>query len=65
MGFAAGALVLLLLSSRIGALGSDLVGSLRLSPASWIALVSVPVAGALVATIAARLTIIRALRMIP
>jgi cell division transport system permease protein len=65
VGFAAGALVLLLLSSRIGALGSDLVGSLRLSPASWIALVSVPVAGALVATIAARLTIIRALRMIP
>lgn len=65
VGFAAGALVLLLLSSRIGALGSELVGSLRLAPASWIALLGVPVAGALVATIAARLTIIRALRLIP
>jgi cell division transport system permease protein len=65
VGFAAGALVLLLLSSRIGALGSELVGSLRLAPASWIALVGVPVAGALVATVAARLTVVRVLRQIP
>lgn len=65
VGFAAGALVLLLLSSRIGALGSELVGSLRLTPVSWIALVGVPVAGALVATVAARLTVVRVLRQIP
>lgn len=65
VGFAAGALVLLLLSSRIGALGSELVGSLRLAPVSWIALVGVPVAGALVATVAARLTVVRVLRQIP
>lgn len=65
IGLAAGALVLLLLSSRIGALGSELVGSLSLSVASWIALLAVPVAGALVATVAARLTIVRALRLIP
>lgn len=65
VGFAAGALVLLLLSSRIGALGSELVGSLRLAPASWILLLAVPVAGALVATVAARLTVVRVLRQIP
>jgi cell division transport system permease protein len=65
VGFAAGGLVLLLLSSRIGALGSELVGSLRLAPASWILLVAVPVAGALVATVAARLTVVRVLRQIP
>lgn len=65
VGFAGGALVLLLLSSRIGALGSELVGSLRLAPASWIALLAVPVAGALVATVAARLTVVRVLRQIP
>lgn len=65
VGFAAGALVLFLLSSRIGALGSELVGSLRLAPVSWIALVGVPVAGALVATVAARLTVVRVLRQIP
>lgn len=62
LGFAAGALVLLLLAARIGALGSELIGSVRLAPSAWLALLAVPVAGALLATVAARLTVLRALR---
>jgi cell division transport system permease protein len=64
LGFAAGALVLTLLAGRIGAVGSELVGSVRLEPAAWLALVAVPMAGALLATAAARLTVERALRRI-
>ena len=64
LGFAAGALVLILLASRIGALGSDLVGTLQLGPAGWLGLIAVPIAGALLATAAARLTVERALRQI-
>lgn len=64
LGFAGGALVLLLLAGRIGAVGSELVGSIALAPSSWLALVAVPVAGALLATAAARLTLERALRRI-
>jgi cell division transport system permease protein len=64
LGFAGGALVLTLLASRIGAVGSELVGSVSLSVGSWLALIAVPLAGALVATAAARLTIERALRQI-
>jgi cell division transport system permease protein len=64
LGFAAGALILILLAGRIGAVGSELVGSVRLEPTGWLALVAVPVAGALLATAAARLTLERALRRI-
>lgn len=64
LGFAGGALVLMLLSSRMAALGSELIGAVRLAPVSWIALIAVPVAAALVATVAARLTVLRALRQI-
>lgn len=64
LGFLTGVAVLALLSTRIGAVGSDLVGSARLSAGAWLALTAVPLAGALVATAAARLTIERALRQI-
>ena len=64
LGFAMGVAVLALLSTRIGALGSELVGSVRLPAGGWLALIAVPLAGALVATAAARLTIERALRQI-
>jgi cell division transport system permease protein len=64
LGFAAGALVLILLAGRIGAVGSELVGSVRLQPTAWLALIAVPMAGALLATAAARLTLERALRRI-
>jgi cell division transport system permease protein len=62
LGFAAGLLALLLLGARVGALGSELVGSAQLEPRAWLALLGVPVAGTLLATVAARLTIERALR---
>ncbi|MFD1610601.1 cell division protein FtsX [Sphingomonas tabacisoli] len=64
LGFAAGTLMILVLAGRIGAVGSELVGSVQLAPASWLALIAVPVAGALLATAAARLTVERALRRI-
>jgi cell division transport system permease protein len=64
LGFAAGALVLILLAGRIGAVGSELVGSVRLEASGWLALAAVPMAGALLATAAARLTRERALRRI-
>lgn len=62
LGFAAGVLILLLLGLRVGALGSELVGSTSLGPAGWFSLAAVPVAGALLATVAARVTVERALR---
>jgi cell division transport system permease protein len=64
LGFAAGIAMILVLAGRIGALGSELVGSIDLAPTSWLALAAVPLAGALLATAAARLTVERALRRI-
>lgn len=62
IGLGAGVLVLLMLEQRIGALGSELAGTVRLGVASWLALVAVPLLGALLATAAARLTVERALK---
>lgn len=62
LGFLAGAAMLLLLGDQAGAIGSELVGVGRIGPLGWAALVAVPLAGALLATAAARLTIERALR---
>lgn len=62
LGFLAGVLLLLLLGRQAGAIGSELLGSGRLDLAAWLALIAVPVAGALLATAAARLTVERALR---
>ncbi len=64
LGFLGGALVLLLLAIRIDAVGADLLGSIRLSTIDWLWLFAVPCAGALVATLASRLTVVRALRRI-
>jgi cell division transport system permease protein len=64
LGFVGGALVLALLASRIGEVGSELLGAARLEAVSWLALLGVPLAGALLATAAARLTVERALRQI-
>jgi cell division transport system permease protein len=61
VGLAAAAAVLLLIGNRIGALGSDLLGSAGLPPLSWAILVALPVFGVLLATLVARATIIRAL----
>lgn len=64
VGFLGGVLMLILIGSRIGAVGSELLGSVTLAPASWIALLAVPIAATLLATVAARLTVVRALRTI-
>lgn len=61
LGFLAGVLMLLLIGAQAGAIGSELVGAASLG-AGWLALIAVPVAGALLATAAARLTVERALR---
>lgn len=61
VGLAAAALVLLLIGNRVGALGSDLMGSAELPAASWAFLVALPVFGVLLAMVVARGTILRAL----
>ena len=61
LGFAAAALVLLLIGNRVGALGSDLLGSADLPALSWAILGSLPVFGVLLAMVVARATILRAL----
>jgi cell division transport system permease protein len=61
VGLAMAAAVLLLIGSRLGALGSDLLGSAELPWLSWAALVGLPVFGVLLAMIVARGTILRAL----
>lgn len=64
IGLAAASLVILLLGQRIGSLGSELLGSVALPPAAWGILISLPLIGALLATYAARLTVLNALRRI-
>lgn len=64
LGFVGGALVILLLAIRVNAVGADLLGSIRLSTLDWLWLLAVPCGGALVATFASRLTVVRALRRI-
>ncbi|RJF93749.1 cell division protein FtsX [Sphingomonas cavernae] len=54
--------VLLLLGSHIAAIGSELLGSVGLSWIDWAIIVSLPFAGALLATLAARITVLKTLR---
>jgi cell division transport system permease protein len=61
VGFAAAALALLVIGDRIGALGSDLLGSANLPGTSWLALAALPVLGVGLAMLVARATILRAL----
>jgi cell division transport system permease protein len=61
IGLVAAALVLLAIGNRMGALGSELLGSAGLPVTSWIALASLPVAGVILAMLVARFTILRAL----
>jgi cell division transport system permease protein len=59
----AGALaVMALVDNRMSAIGSDLLGSAGLGWADWTIIISLPLFGALLATVAARLTILFALR---
>jgi cell division transport system permease protein len=61
VGFGAAALALVLIGQRIGALGSDLIGSANLPTTSWLALALLPVLGVGLAMLVARATILRAL----
>jgi cell division transport system permease protein len=61
VGFGAAALALLVIGDRIGALGSDLLGSANLPATSWLALALLPALGVGLAMLVARGTILRAL----
>jgi cell division transport system permease protein len=61
VGLAGAALVLVLLGSRVAALGSDLLGSVSLPPLAWLFLIALPILGVLLAMMVARATILRAL----
>ena len=61
VGLAAGSLVLLVIGNRVGALGSELLGSAGLPLTSWLILVMLPVAGVILSMLVARTTILRAL----
>ncbi len=61
IGFLAAALVLLVIGERIGALGSELLGSAGLPLTSWAMLILLPVGGVFLAMLVARTTILRAL----
>lgn len=61
VGMMAAALVLLVIGHRVGALGSELLGSAGLPILGWILLLLLPAAGVLLAMLVARLTILRAL----
>jgi cell division transport system permease protein len=61
VGLLAAAIVLLVIGNRVGALGSELLGSAGLPLTSWILLVALPVAGVILAMLVARATILRAL----
>jgi cell division transport system permease protein len=61
IGLAAAALVLIVIGNRVGALGSELLGSAGLPLISWLILIALPAAGVVLAMLVARLTILRAL----
>ncbi len=61
VGLAAASLILLIIGNRVGALGSELLGSAGLPLANWAVLVALPVAGVFLAMMVARATILRAL----
>lgn len=61
VGLVAAAIVLLVIGSRVGALGSELLGSAGLPLTSWLVLVLLPAGGVVLAMLVARTTILRAL----
>lgn len=64
LGLAAAVAVILLLGQKIVSVGSELIGSVSLPPLAWATLGALPIAGAALATVAARLTLLSALRRI-
>jgi cell division transport system permease protein len=62
VGFLSAVIVLLLLGQRIGAVGSELLGSASLPWTAWLVLLVLPLVGAVLATLVARFTVIGVLR---
>lgn len=62
VGLVGALLVLLLVGRKVGAVGSELLGSAGLAPADWLALLLIPMLGVALATAVARVTVLRALR---
>jgi cell division transport system permease protein len=61
VGLGMAALVLVIIGNRVGALGSELLGSAGLPLANWLILAALPAGGVVLAMLVARLTILRAL----
>ena len=61
VGLVAASLVLLVIGNRVGALGSELLGSAGLPLLSWLILIALPITGVFLAMLVARVTILRAL----
>lgn len=61
VGFLTATIVLLVIGNRVGALGSELLGSAGLPVTSWLLLFALPVAGVFLSMLVARATILRAL----
>lgn len=61
LGFAVALLVILLLGARLTATGSDLLAAISLPWTSWLILAALPLGGVLLATLAARWTVLRSL----
>lgn len=61
-GLAAALVVMLLIGRKMDAIGSELLGSAGLDTWGWIAVLLLPILGAVLATLAARLTILSTLR---
>jgi len=64
VGFTAATIVILLIGRRVGSLGSELLGSVSLPPLAWLLLLALPWFGAGIAMLAARYTVLAALRRI-
>ena len=62
IGFLAAIIAILLLGQRIGAVGSELLGSVTLPWYGWLVLCLLPIAGAAIGTFAARWTVLGRLR---
>jgi cell division transport system permease protein len=57
-------IIMLLIGDRMRALGSELLGSAELGWGSWLVLIALPLIGAALSTLSARITVLRALRQI-
>ncbi len=64
MGLVGALAVILLIGGRVSGIGSELLGSVTLPPWAWLVLLLLPFAGTALSTLAARHTVLRALRHI-